>query len=373
MPRRTRAFTVALLYVLAACAPNRAPVVERAVQDARPDPARTRSAPATSSASVAKSAPAPAGPGVRAAPAATAEGEDWRPEHYTVRQGDTLYAIALDHGEDYRDLAEWNRLHDPNVIRIGQVLRVKAPAGWSERSEVAEADVRPMRTQAPIEAAPLAPVAPPPVLDAPKAVKLPYSEQALAQMRGVPYIPPPAASRPVTAGPQVAAAPRRPPAPGPAPTVPANAPASSPVESARPAPAPAQPPAALPAAAPAPGAWSWPVRGRVLQTFNSGTNPKGIVIAADAGAPVLASAPGKVVYSGSGLRGYGKLVIVKHDRNYLSVYAHNRELLVKEGERVAMGQKIAEVGRTESDRVALHFEIRKLGRPVDPLQYLAPL
>ncbi len=80
-----------------------------------------------------------------------------------------------------------------------------------------------------------------------------------------------------------------------------------------------------------------------------------------------------MVYSGSGLRGYGKLVIVKHDRNYLSVYAHNSQLLVKEGERVGRGQKIAEVGSSESNRVALHFEIRKLGKPVNPLQYLAPL
>jgi lipoprotein NlpD len=116
--------------------------------------------------------------------------------------------------------------------------------------------------------------------------------------------------------------------------------------------------------------WSWPARGRLVHGFNSGPNPKGIAIAGEAGQPVSASAGGKVVYSGSGLRGYGKLVIIKHDPTYLTVYAHNRELLVKEGDRVEKGQKIAEMGNTDSERVALHFEIRRLGKPVDPLQYL---
>ncbi len=356
-------FVAGAACMLAACAPNRAPVVERPVQDARPDPVRARKAPAPSVASGPKpTKPVSAPPPPAAKPA---EQDDWRPDHYRVRQGDTLYAIALDHGEDYRDLAAWNALQDPNVIRIGQLLRVKAPAGWTEREEV---DVRPMQTSTPIQAAPLEPVAPPPLLNAPKAVRVPYSERALAELRGVPYLPP-------------ATARTSPPAARPAPL---SKPASSPAATSTPArtadaavSTPAKPvastPVVLPAAAPAAGTWAWPVRGQLLQQFNTGANPKGIAIAAQAGAPVLASAPGKVVYSGSGLRGYGKLVIVKHDRNYLSVYAHNRELLVKEGERVDKGQQIAEVGNSGSDRVALHFEIRKLGRPVDPLQYLAPL
>jgi lipoprotein NlpD len=116
--------------------------------------------------------------------------------------------------------------------------------------------------------------------------------------------------------------------------------------------------------------WVWPARGTLIHPFNSGANPKGIAIAGEAGQPVFAAAPGKVVYSGSGLRGYGKLIIIKHDDTFLSVYAHNRELLVKEGQRVAQGQKIAEMGNTDAERVGLHFEIRRQGRPVDPLQYL---
>jgi lipoprotein NlpD len=117
-------------------------------------------------------------------------------------------------------------------------------------------------------------------------------------------------------------------------------------------------------------AWGWPARGALLQAFNQGPNPKGIAIGGELGQAVLASAAGKVVYSGSGLRGYGKLVIIKHDATYLSVYAHNRELRVKEGERVARGQPIAEMGSFDAERPGLHFEIRRLGKPVDPLQYL---
>jgi len=374
-----------LVCLLAACAPNRAPVVERPVQDARPDPLRARSASTPAGTPVpAKKAPSAAAASARPSPASAGDQEDWRPEQYTVRQGDTLYGIALDHGQDYRDLAQWNGLENPNVIRIGQILRVKAPAGWSERPDPEDADIRPMQVDGPIQAAPLEPVAPPPLISSPKAIKRPYTEQALAEMRGLPYTPPappkPApAHAPVTAGPGkpsgTPAGPAAAPAAAagsPAPVAPAPASAST-AGAAKPAVAAARPPAALPSAAPAPGAWAWPVRGRLLHPFNSGTNPKGIAIAADAGTPVIASAPGKVVYSGSGLRGYGKLVIVKHDPNYLSVYAHNRELFVKEGERVGKGQKIAEVGDSGADRVALHFEIRKLGKPVDPLQYLAPL
>lgn len=117
--------------------------------------------------------------------------------------------------------------------------------------------------------------------------------------------------------------------------------------------------------------WQWPVRGPVLSSFasNGGLN-KGIDIGGKLGEPVLAAAAGDVVYSGSGLRGYGKLVIVKHSEKYLSAYAHNRELLVEEGDKVKAGQRIAEVGSSGTDRVKLHFEIRHDGKPVDPLKYL---
>jgi lipoprotein NlpD len=106
----------------------------------------------------------------------------------------------------------------------------------------------------------------------------------------------------------------------------------------------------------------------VLEGFSEAT--KGIDIVGKAGEPVTASAAGKVVYSGAGLRGYGKLIIIKHNNTYLSAYAHNNKILVKEGQTVAKGQKIGEMGSTDTDLVRLHFEIRKNGKPVDPLKHL---
>ena len=118
--------------------------------------------------------------------------------------------------------------------------------------------------------------------------------------------------------------------------------------------------------------WVWPAKGKIVGTFSETANLKGIDIAGSAGQPVLASASGTVVYAGSGLRGYGKLVIVKHNGTYLSAYAHNREILVKEGDKVAKGQKIAEMGNTDATEVKLHFEIRRKGKPMDPVPYLPP-
>ncbi len=115
--------------------------------------------------------------------------------------------------------------------------------------------------------------------------------------------------------------------------------------------------------------WMWPANGKLLGTFSEGGN-KGIDINGKAGDPVLAAGAGKVVYSGTGLRGYGKLVIVKHNNTYLTAYAHNQNLLVKEGQSVTKGQKIAEMGNTDADQVKLHFEIRRQGKPIDPLKQL---
>ena len=106
--------------------------------------------------------------------------------------------------------------------------------------------------------------------------------------------------------------------------------------------------------------------------FSDTANLKGIDIAGTAGQAVLASAPGRVVYAGTGLRGYGKLVIIKHNNTFLSAYAHNRDIVVKEGQQVKRGEKIAEMGSTDADQVKLHFEIRRLGKPMDPLKYLPP-
>jgi lipoprotein NlpD len=115
--------------------------------------------------------------------------------------------------------------------------------------------------------------------------------------------------------------------------------------------------------------WAWPASGPILQGFDPAKN-KGVDLAGKAGDPVLAAADGSVVYAGSALRGYGNLVIVKHGATFVSAYAHNQSLLVKDGQSVKRGQKIAEMGQSEADRVKLHFEIRKNSTPIDPMQYL---
>ena len=135
-----------------------------------------------------------------------------------------------------------------------------------------------------------------------------------------------------------------------------------------------EPPRESPSAAPdddGPSCWMWPATGKLITGISEKANLKGIDIAGKAGQPVVASAAGKVVYAGSGIRGYGKLVIVKHNAT-LSAYAHNRDILVKEGQQVAKGQSIAEMGNTDAEQVMLHFEIRRHGKPVDPLKYLPP-
>ncbi|WP_434650106.1 peptidoglycan DD-metalloendopeptidase family protein [Pseudomonas sp. D1-2] len=143
------------------------------------------------------------------------------------------------------------------------------------------------------------------------------------------------------------------------------APAAVPSVANKPAPAP------MPPAGPAPTGWGWPSNGVLIGKFSSnGSLNKGIDIAGDLGQPVLAASDGMVVYAGSGLRGYGELVIIKHSDTYVSAYGHNRRLLVREGQQVKVGQAIAEMGSTGTDRVKLHFEIRRQGKPVDPLQFL---
>jgi len=277
---------------------------------------------------VSERAPASAKP----APQAAAREPDPRPEFYTVRKGDTLYSIALDQGLDYKDLTEWNSLDDPNVIRIGRQLRLRAPA-----STVLTA---PLRTAPTVEGRPVTGSAPPiatgeAVKSQPKALKVPYSDQALAQLSGSPQMKP--------AAPVVAKVEPRP----------DEKPAASEDDDEK-------------------IDWGWPAGGKLLSSFNETTNLKGIGISGKPGQPVIASAPGKVLYSGDGIRGYGKLVIIKHNKVYLSVYAHNSQLLVKEGQSVGKGQKIAEMGNTDSDQVKLHFEIRRFGKPVDPIRLLPP-
>jgi lipoprotein NlpD len=247
---------------------------------------------------------------------------DPRPEFHTVSKGDTLYSIALDHGLDHRELAQWNGITDPGVIRVGQQLRLRPP----------ESTAAPLRGTPGVEGRPLGdgPVAAGSgVKTQPKAVRVPYSDQAYKQLAAV-----------------------------------------KPEPEARPDPGPA-----AGAAAGADGIqWAWPVSGKVVNSFN-GTTVKGIGIAGKLGQPVLASAPGRVIFSGTAtgtLGRLGKLIVIKHNETFVSVYAYNRELLVKEGQSVARGQRIAEMGTAEADQVKLHFEIRRFGNPVDPIKLLPP-
>jgi lipoprotein NlpD len=130
-----------------------------------------------------------------------------------------------------------------------------------------------------------------------------------------------------------------------------------------------QPEAVVPSAVDGDGPWSWPTSGRILQSFDQSAN-RGIALDGKLGDPVHAAADGRVIFSGAGPRGYGNLVIVKHDNDLLSVYAHNRVLAVKEGQNVKRGQRIAEVGDSGTNAAKLHFEIRQQGRPVDPMKFL---
>jgi lipoprotein NlpD len=255
---------------------------------------------------------------------------DWRPSVYVVKKGDTLYSIALDHGEDYKDVARWNGIADPAVIRIGQELRLVGPDGPVQTVAKDESIKQPQDvTTSAI-----------PLKSGPKPVRMAYSDAAVEK-----YFP--ATLR--------AEAPQK---PEPVAKLPVATPELRP-------PVRTEPPQTSDQVA-----WGWPTQGKVAYEFGAGTNKKGLGIEGKSGQPVMAAAGGKVVYSGSGLRGYGKLIIVKHNDMYLSVYAHNSQLLVREGQMVNKGQRIAEMGSSDSDRTALHFEIRKFGKPVDPMTFL---
>jgi lipoprotein NlpD len=248
--------------------------------------------------------------------------QEARPQFYVIQKGDTLYSIAFEHGLDYREVAEQNNIENPAAIQIGQKIKLLPPdEGASERPR--------------IDTKPLVPSAPLMVLkkDQPKVIKLPYSEQAVAQIERMQKEPARAAI-PVAVVPVLK---------------PAQESDTGTDDSLE---------------------WGLPTNGKVIVDYSESANRKGVDIAGNKGQPVLASAAGKVVYSGSGLRGYGKLVIIKHNKTYLSAYAHNEQILVKEGQSVNKGQKIAEMGSSDAEQVKLHFEIRKFGKPVDPAKYL---
>jgi lipoprotein NlpD len=260
---------------LAACA-ARGPLPPAPVVDRSPSPRAAVQAPAA--------APAPS-----AAPAPDG--------FYLVKRGDTLYSIALEHGADYRELAQWNDLEDPTRIRAGQLLRVRPD---ESKAQVGRAPVASRIESRPLDmGSPPTPAPPPPVAAAPKA-------------------PPPAAPQETKEE------------------------------------------------------FIWPAKGKILAGFAE-PRSKGIDIDGKLGDPVVAAAAGRVTYIGSGIPGLGKLVVIKHDNGFITVYAHNKDILVKEQQSVARGQKIAELGASDAERPKLHFQIRKGSAAVDPLRYLPAL
>lgn len=211
-----------------------------------------------------------------------------KPGYYTVQRGDTLTRIGLDNGQGWRDLARWNNLTNPDLIEVGQVLRVAPPGAAVENTGVV---VRPIAPSGNTSAT----ATPPKPEPAPAVQNGSLSDEGLGFM--------------------------------------------------------------------------WPANGVLLAGFDEAKN-KGLDIGGKAGDPVMAAADGQVVYAGSGLRGYGNLIILKHNNTFLTAYAHNQALLVKEDQKVRKGQKIAEMGKSDADRVKLHFEVRRQGKPVDPAKLL---
>ena len=246
-------------------------------------------------------------------------------EFHTVKRGDTLYSIALEHGADYRELAQWNGLDDPTRLRVGQSLRVKAaaapPAVMPAEPERPSVQIGAARIVGRVESRPLEALPPLPAREPPK------SEIARMQI---------AKPQPVKAE---ASVPK----------------AEAPI-------AKSEAPSGL-------AQFIWPVKGKVLSEFAE-PRRKGIDIDGKPGDPIVAAAPGRVTYIGSGIPGMGKLVVLKHENGFITVYAHNRNILVKEQQAVARGQRIAELGSTDSERPKLHFQIRKGAAAVDPLLYL---
>jgi len=247
----------------------------------------------------------------RSAPPAAPAAQPVPPGSYMVKRGDTLYSIALDNGADYREVAQWNGLDDPTKISIGQVLRVRPP---EDRSAVQVAPARGAgRVEArPLDSAPQQGRGDGSAKTEPKAVRLPYSRENVAILSKE------------------------------------DKPDAEAI------------------------AFIWPAKGKILAGFAE-PRSKGIDIEGRIGDPVVAAAAGRVTYSGTGIPGLGKLVVIKHDNGFITVYAHNKDILVKEQQSVARGQKIAEIGSTDAERPKLHFQIRKGSAAVDPMRYLPAL
>jgi lipoprotein NlpD len=234
---------------------------------------------------------------------------------YVVKPGDTLYGIARNNGVDIESLKRWNNITDSNHLLVGQVLKLSSAGSGAATA--------PGGAKTP----PLTPVRPP-------------------EQKNEPIPLPPPGEQPASV----------PTSPAPTNTPPSNAP----------------PAVEAPKTGRASDAstinWGWPANGKLIQVFS--TSSKGIDIEGNPGDPVNAAADGKVMYSGNGVRGLGNLIIINHSNGFITAYAHNRALVVKTGQEVKKGAKIAEIGQTDTTSPRLHFEIRRQGTPVDPLQYL---
>lgn len=299
------------LALLAGCAQFQAPspIESRKVGAAKPADQRTASGRA-----LADLAPVPEG-------------------FYRVRRGDTLVGIALEHGVDWRELSQWNQIDNPNRIDVGQVLRVREPKPERPASSNTLAQSEPIQSRpSTMQIRPLEgrPVASGMSSDQPPAANETITEVAPAVEPGLPAAPAD-------------------------PTMVASAPTSVPEQAVTPLVTNLR--------------WGWPANGQVITGFSDGGS-KGIAIAGAPGEAVFSAEQGRVVYSGNGLRGYGNLVIVKHPDDFITAYAHNRSILVKEGQTVKRGQKIAELGMSDADKPMLHFEVRRGGKPIDPMSVL---
>ncbi len=239
-----------------------------------------------------------------------------KPGYYTVKPGDTLAKIGLEHGQSFRDIARWNNIENPNRIEVGQVVRVEQPLTNQDVLAPSGAVIKPIQLGRVSKGTPLSKqgeINQPPAVNTVNNLSIPEEVTSSVSTK----IPSVVSSEPGNLK------------------------------------------------------WVWPTQGKVLNGFDEVKN-KGIDIDGIEGAPVIAAADGRVVYVGSGLRGYGNLIILKHNNIYLTAYAHNKTLLIKEDEMVTQGQKIAEMGSSDTDRVKLHFEVRRQGKPVDPVQFLPP-
>ena len=278
-----------------------------------------------------------------------------RPQRHVVKSGESLSAIALNYGLDHRELALWNNLRDPNLIKPGQSLRLSAPA-----NAPVVATVKPVKkapAPAPTSAAASAADKTVIVGDATQAAKPTAAGAATA-----PYKQTPAAKKYAYSARRLQRLRQQWEAENaaPAPAAAAKAGATASAAAATTKPRPARRRFNL--------SWSWPADVKMSQKFNQ--TRKGINFFAKTGDPVYASADGKVVYVGVGVKAYGRLLVIKHDNDYLTAYAHNSKVLVKEGRQVKRGEKVAEIGKTGAQRPMLHFEVRKAGKPIDPLQVL---